>query len=330
MTIRATRLAYGIAALLSGGLFTAGPALAGPCDIANINPASPITAPQGGGFYDVFSTDPQNVQFRVTIENDTPDDQQCRVIFELASGGTELQQGGGTDTLDFDLRSNNGNNSFLVPAGDRPPGRNFNVDANSQRGRNYRFFIDEEQFVAPGTYERTVTVSTFIRNRRGNILDQATVVFRTEVEPQGALFISVLGAPDPQATAQFKTAFLDFGNITKTNNTGEVRFLIQSNSGFDLEVSSQNDGEMRLFGIGGLNAVNGFSDAISYTVNGESLSTTPVPFFDQQNGTSQEGARQTFTIELDTGPDTRSDIEVPEGKLAGRYLDTLTFTIVPE
>lgn len=329
MNLRSGGFALGLAAAVS--VFApGGSAIAGPCDIDSISPALTITAPQGGGFYDVFSPDPQNVRFRVTVENTTGTARECRVIFELASGGTELLQSGGGDTLDFDLTNNNGNNSFLVPAGDRPRGRNFDVGPNAQRGRNYRFFIDEEQFVSPGTYERTVTVSTFIRGQRGNIRDQETITFRTEVEPQGALFISVLGEPDPQANASFKTAFLDFGAITKTNNSGEVRFLIQSNSGFGLTVSSQNNGQMLLRDASAETTVNGFTNAIPYTVNSRQVTTVPIEFFDRVSSTSQAGARENFVIQLDTGADTRADIDVPEGVLSGRYQDVLTFTVVPE
>lgn len=304
-------------------------AQAGPCDI--VPPTSQVVrAPSGGGFYDVFATTPSEVYFDIHVRNDTSAEETCFVFFETSSGEGAMRGGAEPDMMAFSLFAPPARNDLILPTGSasKSPRLRFVLPGGQTKRRRVRLVVDAGQFVSPGGYRGQVTVKSTLSGSSGLSLSEAQISFQSRVEPQGSIYISVLGNAN---TSSGKTAFFDFGNLTEDEPTANINFLIQSNGNYRYHVESQNAGRLQLRNPPA--DLGTFEDFIAYNVrsNGAevALDGTAFPVGSTFRSTRRSGDQQVFAIELERGPQRRPGNFI-EGKLAGRYEDTLRFTIVAE
>lgn len=299
---------------------------AGPCDIVDARTTSVVSAPAAGA-YDVFDPVRAETSFQVTLENTEVTRQNCRVVF-LTPTGTGLATAlGSPDELRFDIRRENGTGRLTVAEGSATlnPRTSVNLDGNSEQTVNFIYSPRAREFDEPGAYSATVTIATFVQQDPAVILDEAVLNVSTLIEAQGNLFVAVERRPGTDDA--FKTAFLDFGTIEKSERGVRLSFVVQSNGRYQFQVASENGGRLVL--ENGEEAVAGFDNFIEYTVNREAVSDTPEDLADVFDPTRFRGDRRNFLVLISRGPNRRRDLNTLEGKLAGRYSDTLTFTIVP-
>lgn len=185
--------------------------------------------------YDPFNPSDTTEELQLSVRN--TGDEACGYALAFRTPGGTAKLG---KTLSYYLTSPNGRSLLIdatanVPAAAQLGGQ---VPVNNTEKFNYRIVIPRGQFAAPGSYADTLTLELYALNdtgQPGTPVDNTTLRLSYTV-PQ-ILSVNIKGAGT--------TTTVDFGELTQGEQRA-VTVQARSNHSYDLNISSANQGAMKL------------------------------------------------------------------------------------
>lgn len=228
----------------------------------------------------------------------------CVGRLEVTSVGNkrELESRTSAQTVPYNLRDESNRNDLTPGTSDNLVGRNTQIRAGSTATGRIAFTVIPPADITAGRYTQTVTIQFRMPNGAIHAATDVTLVF--EVAP--SLIIGLAG----EFTRVNGTPTLNLGDLTQNGVVPlNAKVYVRASSGYQVTVTSDNRGQL-------LHEQPGWG--IPY---GLRLGGTEINLGNPHIMTSREARARVDDYPL------RIDVRDIGGKPAGRYRDTLRFTV---